>query len=42
MAVVVAGLQVFSDIRKRAQVLWVLRRTRDVTDFMFGDDVLHQ
>lgn len=40
VAVVVAGLQVFSDVRKCAQVLWVLGRTGDITDFMFGDDVL--
>lgn len=42
VAVVVAGLQVLGDVRKRAQVLWVLGRTRDVTDFMFCDDVLHK
>lgn len=42
VAVVVTGLQVLGDVRKRAQVLWVLGRTRDVTDFMFCDDVLHK
>lgn len=42
VAVVVAGLQVLGDVRKRAQVLWVLCRTRDVTDFVFCDDVLHK
>lgn len=42
VAVVVTGLQVLGDVRKRAQVLWVLGRARDVTDFVFGDNVLRE
>lgn len=42
VAVVVTGLQVLGDVRKRAQVLWVLGRARDVTDFVFCDDVLQK
>lgn len=42
VAVVVAGLQVLGDVRKRAQVLRVLGRARDVADFVLGDDVLRR
>lgn len=42
MAVVVAGLQVLSDVGKRAQVFWILGCTRNVTDLMLCDDVLHR
>lgn len=42
MAVVVARLQVLSDVGKCAQVLGVLGCTRDVPDLVLGDDVLHQ
>lgn len=41
MAVVVVGLQVLGDVGKRAQILWVLGRARDVPDFMFCNDVLY-
>lgn len=42
VAVVVTGLQVLGDVRKRAQVLRVLGRTRDVADFVLRDDVLQK
>lgn len=42
MAVVVTGLEVFGDVGKCRQILWILSRTRDVTDLMFCDDVLQR
>lgn len=42
MAVVVARLQVLSDVGKGAQVLGVLGCTRDVPDLVLCDDVLHR
>lgn len=41
VAVVVAGLQVLGDVGKRAQVLRVLGCTRDVTNLVLRNDVLH-
>lgn len=41
VAVVVAGLQVFSDVSKRAQVLRVLGCTGDIADLVLCNDVLH-
>lgn len=41
VAVVVAGLQVFSDVSKRAQVLRVLGCTGYVADLVLCNDVLH-
>lgn len=40
VAVVVTGLEVFGDVGKRRQILWILSRARDVTDLMFCYDVL--
>lgn len=40
MAVVVTGLEVFGDVGKRRQILWILSRTRDVTNLMLCYDVL--
>lgn len=42
MAVVVARLQVLSDVGKRAQVLGVLGCTRDIPDLVLRDDILHR
>lgn len=42
MAVVVTGLEVFGDVGKCRQILWILSRTRDVTDLMFCYDVLQR
>lgn len=42
MAVVVAGLQVLGDVGKCAQVLRVLGCTRNITDLVLCDDVLHR
>ena len=42
VAVVVTGLEVFGDVGKCRQILWILSRTRDVTDLMFCDDVLQE
>lgn len=41
VAVMVAGLKVFSDVGKRTQVLWVLGCTGYVADLVLCDDVLH-
>lgn len=40
VAVVVISLQVFSDVRKRRKVFGVLCSTGNVTDFMFGNNIL--
>lgn len=40
VAVVVIGLQVFSDVRKRRKVFGVLCSTGNVTDFMFSNNIL--
>lgn len=42
MAVVVTGLEVFGDVGKCRQILWILSRTRDVTNLMFCYDVLQR
>lgn len=42
MAVVVVGLQVLGDVGKCAQVLWVLGCTRNISDLVLCDDVLHR
>ena len=42
MAVVVTGLEVFGDVGKCRQILWILSRTRDVTDLVFCYDVLQR
>ena len=40
VAVVVAGLEVLGDVGEGGKVVRVLRRTRDVADLMFSDDIL--
>lgn len=40
MAVVVASLQVLGDVGKGTQVLRVLRRTGNVPDLVFRNDIL--
>lgn len=40
VAVVVTGLEVFGDVGKRRQILWILSCARDVPDLMLCNDVL--
>ena len=40
VAVVVTGLEVFGDVGKCRQILWILSRTGDVTNFMLRYDIL--
>lgn len=40
MAVVVTGLEIFGDVGKCGEILWILSRTGDVTDLVFCYDVL--
>lgn len=42
VAVVVAGLEIFGDVGKCREILWILSCTRDVTDLMFRDDILQE
>lgn len=42
MAVVVAGLQVLGDVGKCTQILWVLCCTRNISDLMLRNNVLHK
>lgn len=42
MAVVVTGLEVFGDVGKCRQILWILSCTRDVTDLMLCYDILQK
>lgn len=42
MAVVVTGLEVFGDVGKCGQILWILSCTRDVTNLMLRYDVLQR
>lgn len=40
MTVVVTGLQIFGDVGKSRQILWILSCTRDVTNLMLCYDIL--
>lgn len=40
VAVVMTGLEVFGDVGKCRQILWILSRTRDVTNFMLCYNIL--
>lgn len=42
MAVVVTGLEVFGDVGKCGQILWILSCTRDVANLMLRYDVLQR
>lgn len=42
MAVVVTGLEIFGDVGKSREILWILSCTRDVTDLMFRYDILQR
>lgn len=42
MAVVVTGLEIFGDVGKCREILWILSCTRDVTDLMFRYDILQR
>lgn len=42
VAVMVTGLEIFGDVGKCRQILWILSCTRDVTDLVFRYDVLQR
>lgn len=42
VAVVVTGLEVFGDVGKCRQILWILSCARDVTDLMLCYDILQR
>lgn len=42
MAVVVTGLEIFGDVGKCREILWILSCTWDVTDLMFRYDILQR
>lgn len=42
MAVVVTGLEIFGDVGKCREILWILSCTRDVTDLVFRYDILQR